>query len=233
MSRRRAILRWAGTALLAIAAALGPLERAAAGHALDLTTARVTHRDGHVEVLVEVDVLRLVTQEVAEAKDATTIATADERTLATFVAGARSAMEGGGSLEADGASVPLVLRTFPTSSEMRFAAAEASASPDHHPAVSTVRFETTAPLGHPRRIAVKLPSSLGRILYTYVQPETHLSESGAPASFAVLAPARESATEATPPPTSRTWLALGAGLLGIAALALQWGRRPTRTARET
>jgi hypothetical protein len=87
--------------------------------------------------------------------------------------------------------------------------------------MSTLRFESRQPIGDARAISVALPNSLGRVLYTFVQPETRLASAGAPASFEVLSAPRKESPPAQTGPSGRTWLALGAGLLAVIALLAQ------------
>lgn len=216
-------------ALLAVAAALVALAAAppAAAHALDLTTARVEVRDRHAEIVVELDPIAALGRTDPSAGDASAIAAAEEPRLAGHAAALRRAFEDGVRLEADGATVPLVVRRAPTAEELRRAAREA-ASPGGHP-TATVRLESTRPLPEARRIAVVLPAVAGRALYTYSQPATRLAEPGGGADFAVLAPRAEAAPPAPsvyPAPREerardpgwRGWLAVAAGALAIAAL---------------
>jgi hypothetical protein len=193
----------------------------AAAHALDLTTARVSLRDGLVDVTCEVDVVAMVARAAGGGADATALATAGDDELARLVATARGALEAGAGLEVDSTSVPLVLRAFPTPTEVRFLAAHASASPSAHPAASAVRLEAARAVAGARAVRVVLPASLGRVLYTFVQPETRLANAGAAASFEAGGPAPPVAA----PEPSRPWLGVAAFALAGLALVVQLAPR--------
>ena len=209
-------------ATLTLVAALGAPAPAHA-HALDLTTAQVAVRDRHAEIVVEVDLVRLVATVDPAAGDATALAAADDARLARHLAAARGVLEAGAHLDADGAEIPLTLRRMPTTADLRRAAHDAT-TPDGHPS-ATLRFEATRSLPEARQVTVALPPALGRVLYTYSQPTTRLGQAGAGASFAVLAPRAEVTPttrvepRAAPEPASdRGWLAVVAGVLAVVAL---------------
>jgi hypothetical protein len=98
-------------------------------HALDLTTARVTLRDNHVDLTVEIDSVQMVLRYAAvpAAKTSTTLATATEEELTEWVSAARKAASNDTRVQINGTAVELALRAFPTPSEVRFVAAQASA----------------------------------------------------------------------------------------------------------
>lgn len=224
---RPGIRLFVGCAALAIAVSFASRGDA---HQLDVTTARVVLRDGHTEIVAEIDVLGLLLQTGSAphdaAADATALATASEDVLASRVAVARAVVEQGARLDVDGVSIPLALRAFPTPKEVRFLAARLSADPSAHGAASTLRLESTRVVPEARSIAVKMAPELGSVLFSFVQPATRLGAPGAAAAFTVLEAPRV-ATAASPPPSSRrSWLALGAGALAVVAVAARLrGRR--------
>ncbi|MBS2015038.1 MAG: hypothetical protein JST00_19260 [Deltaproteobacteria bacterium] len=231
-SRRR-------TCSIALAAMLVTFACGPAGaHVPDLTTARVTLRDGHAEISVDTDLVALAARELrgsggAEG-DATVVVTSDDAALASAMAAIRRDLAAGSHLYASGVEVPLVIRVFPSVEEVRRGAAPASAahaaSDEHRRTI--VRLETTRSIGAARDLRVSLPSSVGRTLYTFVQPESRLASPGAAAELVVLQPPSSPPTVATPSraePASRSLLAVVAGVLALIAIAVQL--RPWRVAR--
>ncbi len=225
--------------LVALLCALIALPRAAAAHALDVSTARVTLRDEHVEVLADVDLVQLVIRTVPDAKDATNLATCGEEALAGWVDQARRALEGATRLEVDGMPIPLVLRAFPAPPEVRMLAAQVSASASRgpgathvHAPTSPLRFESARPVADARSVTVTLPSALGPVLYTFVQPSMSYGAPGAAASFPVLVPRAIEPQPAAPRapsranPAPRTWVAAAAWVFAVVAMLAQLiGRR--------
>lgn len=213
---------------LAAAAALLFAARASA-HVPELQTARVTLRDGHVELALQVDVLALLVALGEPTLGAGPLAESDAD-LDERLRRAERALGAGARLSADGAEVPLSVRQFPRAAEVRTAAAKAAAgSPGH--GVSLVRLETTVPVLQVASLSVALPEQLGPVLYTFEQPETRLVGPGALAPFTVLAaPATPPGDE--PEATYRMGLALGACALATVAL-LSALRRRERSAGHT
>lgn len=192
----------------------------AGAHALDLTTARVSLRDGHAEVAAEIDVVALVGRTGAAPRDAAALTTMSERELAEYVSKAESELASNARLEVDGAHVDLKLRSFPSPRDVRMLAAQSAGSAHAHPPMSVLRWESTRPLMDARTITVTMPSSLGKVLFTFVQPDTRLAGAGAATSFEVLrrAPAAPAVTLAASRPW---WLAFLASAMAIAALLTQ------------
>ena len=187
-------LRRVAVAVAVTVASLVPPARAWA-HELDLTTATVSLRDSHVEVVVNLDVVRLVGQFIGKsapagapgsALGATMLAIAAESDLESYVARAREELQHGARLDVDGQSVALELRQFPAPPEVRGLAAQASAAPEQHANYIPVRFEARPSFEGARSISVTLPKVLGAVLFSFVQPRTRLGMPGASSTFAVL-----------------------------------------------
>jgi hypothetical protein len=195
-------------------------------HTLDLTTARVTLRDNHVDMTVEIDSVQMVLRyaSTSAAKTPTTLATATEEELTDWVSAARKAASNDTRLQINGTAVELALLAFPTPSEVRFVAAQASASAHPHAEMSVLRFDTSQALANIQTVSVSFSSDFGRVLCTFVQPTTMLTEPGSKASFGVLETPRLAAAE--PSKSANTWLAVLAVVLAAVAIALQ--ARPTR-----
>ncbi len=201
----------------------------ATAHALDVTTARVSLRDRHLEVVVDVDAVRLIRARAGDAGDASTVAAASEEQLAAWVAAARADIEDGAHLTAEGAASRLVLRAFPVPAEVRLLAARQAGAPSAHPMTSTLRFESLVPVPRSRSLSVSLSKQLGRVLFTFVQPTTELAAPGAAASFEVLV---SGSTEQSASSMSyRHWLAVTAAVLATFALLAQLSPRRLRASR--
>ena len=196
-----------GAMALAAVFALSARPTTAWAHTLDLTTANVSLRDFHVEVVVSIDLLSLIAHTAAESclvPDGTMLATMSEAELAAHVARAREALEHGARLDVDGERVALELRAFPSPQEARALAAQASAAPERRGEYVPVRFEARRSLEGAKSISVTLPNVLGAVLFTFVQPRTRLSHPGAPSTFTVLT------TPVRLPEGLRPWVLTGA-----------------------
>jgi hypothetical protein len=204
-------------------------ERSAVAHTLDLTTARIALRDNHVDMTVEIDSVQMVRKvaSVAAFDSATTIAAASDEELTGWVLAARKAVSEDTHLYANGAAVALTLRAFPTPSEVRFVAAQASAAAHPHVEMSMLRFETTEALPHVRAISASFPSVFGRVLCTFMQPATVLADPGSKASFGVLeAPlVVDGKAPSMLQKLGSTGLAIVAAVLAVVAIALQISMR--------
>jgi hypothetical protein len=209
-------------------------------HDLDVSTARITLRDGHVEVLAELDMLSLLSNPGDQGATLTALAAAPEAALAGRLAEAREALERESSVESDAGAVPLVLRMFPTPAQVRATAAAASTeSPRHRPTLK-LRLEATRPVRAAPSVSVRLPASAGPVLYTFAQPAVSLASPGAAASFVVLTPPGSPAPAAAPATVvslARPWFGHAAGLLAAIAIAVQvlpllGGRRRDRERRQ-
>ena len=201
-----------------------------AAHTLDVTTARVSLRDGHVEVLVDVDAVSLLQASVG-AGEASAIATADDAQLAAWVAAERADLERGAHLSTEDARSALVLRAFPSVAEVRRLAAARADAPSMHPSTSTVRFESPQRVPISRSLSISLSTQLGRVLFSFVQPTTELAAPGAAASFHVLVPANAATSERSTP--QRPWLAALAAALGSLALLVRLLPRRSHAAGAT
>lgn len=192
------------------------LTRAPHVHPLDLSTARISLRDGHVEILAELDLLLLV------GADPTAVATAPEPALVAHLDRARRRLETETRLVVDGEPVELVLRELPAPPELRALAATLSAAQRDHGALASVRLEAPRPVIEARTLALSLPPALGPTLVTFVQPATRHAAPGRPAAFAVLM--------APPPRADRTLSAVAAllGAIAIAAVSLAIARGISR-----
>jgi len=187
-------------------------------HELAVTTARVTLRDDHIDVHIELDALALVAR--VAAVDPPALMAIDEAELAAFVARAKVELETGAHLDADGARIGLEVRAFPASTVLRALAANQAASPHDHGQLSPVELEATRPAAGARRITLSLPPALGEALISFVQPAARWTQPGAAAGFSVLEAHAEpvSAKASEPGLTPRPWLAAAAVALGVAAV---------------
>lgn len=216
MSRAR-LAAWLMALAIVVVASLGA--RPAAAHALDVTTARVTLRDGRVEVALDVDLVQLVSKSVPELEDAMALAASSDETVRKAYAETRRILEAGARVEVSGVAVPLVLRSFPAPPELMLLAAEAAASPHRHPATSVLRLETVRPVLALEAVSVALPPSVGPVLYTFVEPQTRLTGPGSAATFTLRSSVREQPAPQRAPWPTTSWLALAAGILAAIALA--------------
>jgi len=185
---------------------------AAWGHALSEATARLTHRDGHFELVLEGDLFLLVPAAP------TAVATASEAELSAAAAGLRRALESGARLQLDGREVPLQVRDFPSNEELRAVAAVLSASGREHGERLRVRLETQAPVPGAARVAVSFPAGLGPVVTSFVEPASAYVLPGAGATF----PVRAASSGGEARPRAREGMgteALALGMVGTAALA--------------
>ncbi len=206
-----------GSALLlfVVGATLGA--RAAVAHMTTEATARVSLRDGHFNVVADVDVLTLVRAEP------TALATGDDDALARTLAAAGQTLVDGTRLVVDGAALPLAVQTLPALPELRATAAWLSSQGQDHGASLSFVLQATTVVTEPRAVALSLPLAVGPVIATFVQPETRYIRAGDAATFAVLRPSAPD-----PPMTS---LAGGAVLLGGVLLVATWRSRLSATRR--
>lgn len=185
----------------------------AQAHALDLSVARVTLRDAHVEVMLELDPFLLA------GADPTAVATASEKELIARLQHARRVLESETKLKVDGAPVGLVLRGFPAPSEFRAMAATLSAAQKDHGDPVRLRLEAPQPVLGASSVALSLPAVLGPSVVSFVQPTTRYAAPGESLPFAVLrAPYGQLHRR-----SHSDWLGLGlGGALAAAALACMW-----------
>ena len=188
-------------------------------HALDLGTARLALRDGHVEILAEVDLFLL--------SDASTtaIAISTEPELAAQSARLVTAVETGTKLTIDGAPATLRVRGMPPPAELRAMAATLSADGKDHGRLVPIRIEALGAFHEPKTMSLALPSVLGPVLVTLVQPVTRYAAPGATASFVVTT----SSVPSAPPPTSAALARTESShesaywMWGLFVAALVWG----------
>ena len=185
----------------------------ARAHALDLSTARVTLRDEHVEVLLDLDPFLLA------GADPTDVAIASEDDLTACLLHARHVLESQTILKADGAPLGLVLRGFPAPPEFRAMAAVRSAAQKEHGDPVRLRMEASQTVAGARSLSLLLPAVLGPSVVSFVQPTTRYAAPGLATSFTVLqAPPQRLAWV-----SQFDWLGLWlGGALAATAVACMW-----------
>lgn len=199
----------------------------AAAHELPLATARVSLRDAHFDVAVDVDVVAVVSS--AAGVDATTLATAPDDVLRAHVEKGRALLAASSRLEVDGARLPLHARTFPAPLEVRALAARASAAADGHADLVPVALEAAGAFPAARAVGFALAPAAGPAVVSFVQPATRWVAPGRSAQFTVLAPAASApAANDGRAELRRDAAAAAAVLLAAAALAVALRRRPCR-----
>lgn len=205
MSARRLATR-------AIALALS-LTGSAVAHPLEEGTARITLRDGHVDVVAEWDLFALV------AAPPTTVATCDETTLGSLHDGLRHRIETETALRVDGTAVPLSLTGAPDRAEFRALAAQLSAAGQEHGARVRLRLESARTVQGARRLSLRAPAALGPVVVSFVQPASRYLRPGSEADFEVLVrpPATRRSVETSCDTDSFGTSVMLAFLAGIAA----------------
>lgn len=209
----------------------GALVLAAAGparaHALATNTARVTLRDGAIEVLADVDAVTWLAR-LSGRESPLLLLDVEPAELARLAAEARRQLVEDLRLEADGVRVPLELRAFPSDAALARAATEAliAAQIAGHPHPAQLRLELAAPaaIDRPTHLRIAFPPQLGDVLINFVQPTTRLTPAGGAASFTVLAP-----PAAPPRPTGADPLLCFAGALLVGGLAWRLSKLTART----
>lgn len=164
-------------------------------HALDMNTARVTLRDDHIEVALEVDLLTLVSAASPKHPDPTALAVSDDAALIAVVQRTKDLLQSGSRLTVNGVTAPLVVTAFPTAGEVRFLAAYASANQQAPHELVALRLETPKPVSGAKNIALTLPKEAGQVLFTFIQPATRLAAAGERVGFSVLVPQGSSSTK--------------------------------------
>lgn len=202
--------------------------RAATAHEIDEGTARITLRDDHVEVVAEWDIFLLV--------DATptAIATGTDAEVSAAYARVRRVIERDTRLRVDGAPVALTVTGFASEAEFRAVAATLSAAGNLHGARIRMRLEAARAVPGASRITLAVPSQVGPVLVSFVQPASHYARPGDTAAFDVLvaraapeAP-RPAATVGTTPARSRLPMVVFLLLAGLASLtAWIWASKQT------
>lgn len=194
---------------LLVAGLLASWSANAQAHALDLNTARVSLRDGLVEVVAEWDLFLLVPPSPTE------VATATDEALSGIHRALIETIEKGTSLRIDDASHSLRIRGFPSPAELRAIAAGLSSTQKDHGALVRFSLESERSAPHPRQVSFASPASLGPVLVSFVEPRMQLASAGQSVSFAV------SSKE------DSGWriVAMGLGLLTMVLAAWHWRSR--------
>ena len=196
-----------------------------AAHELSTATARITLRDGHVELLVDVDLLLLM------AYQAEHVASAAEPELAAMIVAVHDIMTRQTKLTVDGANVELALRGLPSTTELRAIGATLSMTHRDHGELVRLRFEARGPTAAPQNLTLLLPPALGQVMISLVQPTTRYVAPGVPASFELRGPSRSphaGVGRVASPMTCSTftrWAWLVIGLLGLAGCITMFRRR--------
>jgi hypothetical protein len=164
------------------------LRAVSSAHTLDMNTARVTLRDDHIEVALEIDLLGLVSAISPKHPDPTALAISDEAVLTALVQRTKETLQAGSRLTVNGVVAPLLVTAFPSASEVRFLAAYASANQQAQHELVSLRLETPKPVSGAKNISVSLPKEAGQVLFTFIQPATRLAAAGERVGFSVLVP---------------------------------------------
>ncbi len=157
----------------------------ASAHPLDVATARVSLRDGHIEVLAELDLF------AALRIDPTSVATASDEALTAAHSGFVRLMESESSLEADGSRIALRARGVPSAAELRAMAATLSSRGETHGPLVRFFLDGATNSLEPRTVAFRPPAVLGPVIVSFVQPSSTLVRPGETARFSVLGLRRE------------------------------------------
>lgn len=208
-----------GTRSLTLALALLLFESAASAHTLDVTTARISLRDEHIEVILELDPFLLMNAGPTE------VATTSEADLLLRLTAAQQILTVQSKLVVDGVPIPLTLRGFPTPPEFRAMAATLSAAQKEHGELVRLRMEAAPAVPGAKSVALSLPKVVGPAVVSFVQPSTRYLPPGETSAFSVL-----QAPRPLRPGVLWQWLA---GVLAVTALALTWliGQRKQREDR--
>ena len=169
----------------------------ASAHTLDIATARLSLREGHLEIYAELDLLALI-----PTIDRSTLSDVDLRRAAERL-GATT------RLTVDGREIAVSLGATPAVSQVRQFTAEG------HGRLLPVRLEAATGTGELGRLDVAFPPEVGPVLVTLVQPRTRLAPPGGTVGFE------------GPSKPSHPWqrgLAIGSALLALAALLVTWRR---------
>ncbi len=153
-------------------------------HALQANTAKVTLRDGHLDLVADIDLFALATQ------SSTQLATGSEAALRDQATELKNRLLREVTVQVDGVRIPLVLREFPTALEIRALAAELSSKLSDHGTLVHITFESPTDANLAAKIAVQMPVALGPTLVSFVQPASHYANAGDTATFTVTRPLR-------------------------------------------
>lgn len=172
--------------------------KSADAHALDLTTARVSMRDAHVEVVVELDLLKLFRRTPTE------LATLPDAELDAALQDVKKLLQTQTVLHRDSQPLPFAVTGFPGRDDLRAMAATTAGSDKQHGPLVRIRLESPTTLSAVQKIGISLPVAVGPVVATFVQPTTHFVSPGQNASFFVLQNQR-----AEPRPSYFAWLVSG------------------------
>lgn len=202
------------------------LSTLADAHELPTSTARVSLRDLALEVSAEIDPLPLLAQ-IQKAD----LASLREEELVSLLARAKEVLETETRLLADGQRVDLMLTIGIEPSEVRSLLALSPEARHTHAHLVPIRWEAKEPLAAAKQLSLALPTALGPVLISFVQPQSRYAMPGSAASFSVL----EKPASTAPPeaPAKGRW-AEGAVVLAFIAIVLNIvhdARKPSATAR--
>lgn len=172
-----------GTLLLALQLGVVP-----GAQALEASSARVTLRDDHVEVLVELDLLGLMTQLNPKLGEVTSLSRAEESSLTQATQVTKDLLQKGSQLIVNGSASSLLVTGFPTPADIRNLSAYAASNPRTRREPVVIRLEALKPVTGTHELTVTLPKEAGAVRYTFVQPATRLATAGERVAFPVLAP---------------------------------------------
>lgn len=175
-------------------------------HALDLTTARVSLRDAHAEVIIELDLLQLFS------KTPTELATLPDSELDAALQDVKKLIQTQTVLSCDSHGLPVVVTGFPGRDDLRAMAATTAGSDKQHGPLVRIRLESPATLRQAETIGIRLPSAVGPGVVTFVQPTTHFVSTGQSVSFAVRTDQR---AETRPSYSYLAWLVSGVCLTWV------------------
>lgn len=185
----------------------------ASAHALSEATARLTLRDDHFDVALDVDLFLLVPE------GPTAVATAGDAEVAERLASLRRQFESGTKLQVDGVQVPLRFKDGLTPAEFRAVAAMLSASGREHGERFRLGLDATATTPGAREVVLGLPEGLGPVVATFVEPAMSYVQPRGEARFRVRGrPSEEEKEQSESEDMGTEALVLGLG--GTAVLAV-------------
>ncbi len=209
----------------------------AGAHELDVTTARISLRDEHVQVDVRLDLLVLLAATAPSWPGRAGLSRLNDQELTSMLGDAMRMLQRQAQLTVNGVPVALMLRHVPTATDLRAIAGrqDAPGNGHVHREMTRLRFETAGSRAQGDAIGFQLPASLGSVLYTFVQPNTRMAQPGASVAFPIAHPAAQIEHVATGEPGRSTdWLrsivAVAAVMLALSALVLQRQNRLVKAA---
>lgn len=196
----------APAAFWAVLLAGGLFCQSAKAHTLDLTTAKLSLRDEHVEVIVELDLLQLFD------KTPTELAVLSDDALLSQLDHAKALLQKQTELRTRGARLPVAVTGFPSREDLRMMAATTAGNGSPHGPLVRIRLESAATLRDATELSIALPAALGPVVTTFVQPTTRFLSPGQTTSFAVLTP---QAAAPHPVRAAAPWMMTGLALVGL------------------